>query len=96
VAYVLLETPYGVPTSFEETTFALQVRGYTSLISHPTGTGQAERCRALAARLAVGWNRGYTPLADSAAAARAADVVVCRYDRASPAASSPSRGVSAR
>jgi protein-tyrosine phosphatase len=34
--YVLLETPYGgVPPSFEEVVFALQVRGYTALIAHP-------------------------------------------------------------
>jgi protein-tyrosine phosphatase len=33
---MLLETPYGpVPASFEETAFALQLRGYTPLVAHP-------------------------------------------------------------
>jgi protein-tyrosine phosphatase len=34
--YVLLETPYGgVPAAFEETVFALEVRGFRALIAHP-------------------------------------------------------------
>jgi glycosyltransferase involved in cell wall biosynthesis len=47
--------------------------------------GQAERCRELAARRGVDvrWTLGYTPLQSFAAALRAADVVVCPYDRAS-------------
>jgi glycosyltransferase involved in cell wall biosynthesis len=46
---------------------------------------EADRCRELAARLGVDtrWALGYTPLEDFVAAMRAADVVVCPYDRAS-------------
>jgi glycosyltransferase involved in cell wall biosynthesis len=47
--------------------------------------GHAESCREFAARrgVEVRWTLGYTPLASFAAALRAADVVVCPYDRAS-------------
>jgi glycosyltransferase involved in cell wall biosynthesis len=47
--------------------------------------GEADRCRALAHRLGVDvrWALGYTPLVEFVAAMRAADVVVCPYDRAS-------------
>lgn len=56
--YVLLETPYGgVPPSFEEVVFALQLRGYTSLIAHPERSeafrGDPERLAELVERGAL-------------------------------------------
>jgi protein-tyrosine phosphatase len=48
--YVLLETPYGgVPASFEEVVFTLELRGYTSVIAHPE---RSETFRARPERLA--------------------------------------------
>ena len=49
--YVLLETPYGrVPSGFEKTAFALQLRGFTPVIAHPE---RNESFRARPERLAA-------------------------------------------